>query len=187
MLALIRLQGGNDGLNTIVPLYDFDTYAQARPTIFHRESSLIKLNDDFTMSNFMESLESMWNEGKMKVVHGIGYENQNRSHFARSDIVASTAVGNVIDHNTGWIGGYYNENYPDFIQNPPDIPLAIQIGSSGDLTFRYEETQYAYLVSNPEQLEEIAQSGTQFDLNGINLDCKIGQQQSFLRASEQYF
>ena len=60
VLILIRLKGGNDGLNTIVPLYDYDTYANARPKIKINENELFKLNDDFGMANYASGFEKMW-------------------------------------------------------------------------------------------------------------------------------
>ena len=46
ILVLIRLKGGNDGLNTIVPIYDYDEYANLRPTLRHLQSNLYNLNSD---------------------------------------------------------------------------------------------------------------------------------------------
>jgi len=184
VLVLIRLAGGNDGLNTIVPVNSFDIYAQNRPTIYHKENTLISLNDSFAMPNFMSSLESMWGDGKMKVVHGIGYENQSSSHFAGNDISATLNVDRLEDLETkGWLGRYFNNQYDDFLTNPPDKPLAIQIGSSSNLIFNYDELQYAYLVANPDQLESIAQTGLQFSIDNIDTQCKSGQQLQYLRNS----
>ncbi len=184
VLVLIRLAGGNDGLNTIVPVNSFDIYAQNRPTIYHQESSLISLNDSYAMPNFMSSLESMWGDGKMKVVHGVGYENQSSSHFAGNDIISTANVDRMEDLEAkGWLGSYFNNQYDDFLTNPPDKPLAIQIGSSSNLVFNYEQLQYAYLVANPEQLESIAQSGLQFSLSDLNVQCKSGQQLQYLRSN----
>ena len=60
VLVIIRLRGGNDGLNTIVPLYDYATYANLRPTIKHLESDLLNLSPDFAIPNYMNDLESLW-------------------------------------------------------------------------------------------------------------------------------
>ncbi|WP_423998893.1 DUF1501 domain-containing protein [Maribacter sp. IgM3_T14_3] len=182
ILILVRFAGGNDGLNTIVPVYDFDTYANHRPTIYHKEQSLIQLDNDFSIPNHMESLESMWGEGLMKVAHGVGYDPRSLSHFTSSDIWA-TGKTNVDDFTKGWLGGYFNEAYPDFISSPPENPLAIQIGSVGNLLFSYEEQQYAFLVSNPQELEDVAKNGVKYEINNIDSTCKIGKHREFLRAT----
>ena len=77
ILVIIRLKGGNDGLNTVVPLYDYDTYANLRPTIRHQENELLSLSPDFAIPNYMNALESVWGEGNMKVIHGVGYPDQS--------------------------------------------------------------------------------------------------------------
>jgi len=180
VLVLMRLKGGNDGLNTIIPIYDFDTYANARPTIHYRENTLYKLNDDFGIPPAMADLQSMWGEGAMKVVHGVGYENQDLSHFKSSNIWASTDLEEI--ENSGFMGRYFEELHPDFLVNPPDIPAAIQIGSIGNLIFDGRGvSNYALTVSNPEELARIGESGTRHSLTDLP-DCTYGDRLSYLRS-----
>jgi len=180
ILVLIRLKGGNDGLNTIVPIYDFDTYATARPTIYHKEKELYKLSDDFGIPESMKNLQSMWGEGAMKVVHGVGYENQDLSHFKSSNIWASTDLEEIED--SGFMGRYFEELYPDFLTNPPEVPAAIQIGSIGNLIFDGQGvSNYALTVSNPEELQRIGETGTQHSLTDLP-DCTYGTRLSYLRS-----
>ena len=180
ILVIVRLKGGNDGLNTIVPLYDYDVYANLRPTIRHLQSDLITLHPDFAIPNYMNSLESMWGDGQMKVVNGVGYPQQNLSHFTSSDIWASTA--NTYFEPTGWWGRYFEDLYPDYLTNPPAVPPAIQIGSTGNLVFDGAENNYAFSVANPEQLAAVAENGTLHDV--VNLpDCVYGDKLLFMRAT----
>ena len=141
-LVLIRLKGGNDGLNTIVPLNHFDTYVNKRPNIHIPKSNLINLSDSFAIPDFMNNLEPLWKDGKMKVVNGVGYENPNGSHFKSSDIWASATDNKEI--STGWLGRYYDEKYLDYLTNPPEKPVAIQIGSRGNLIFNGSKTSVSY-------------------------------------------
>lgn len=180
ILVLIRLKGGNDGLNTIVPLYDFDFYANQRPKIYIPENNLFKLNDNFGIPNFMNSIAPMWKEGAMKVIHGVGYENQNLSHFKSSEIWATTTPSNAI--NSGWLGRYYEGQYTDYLNNPPEKPLAIQIGNGGDMIFDGDLTSYAFSVSSPERLKKVAENGTLFD-NQNSENSLHGSQVSFLREA----
>lgn len=178
-LVLIRLKGGNDGLNTIVPLYDYDFYAQNRPTIKHTESSLYNLSSDIGMPQSMTDLQSMWGEGKMKVVHGVGYPDQNLSHFRSSDIWASGDEVNV--ENTGVFGRYFEEIFPDYLINPPVDPPAIQVGSIGNLIFDGNDSNYAFSVANPDQLANIAENGVLHDVLNIP-GCTFGEQLGFMRG-----
>ena len=180
ILVIIRLKGGNDGLNTIVPLYDYDTYANLRPTIRHQENELLSLSPDFAIPSYMNALESVWGEGNMKVIHGVGYPDQSLSHFRSSDIWASTDAIN--DEQTGWWGRYFEDLYPDYLISPPEIPPAIQIGSIGNLIFEGTNSNYAFAVANPEQLANIAQTGGLHDV--VNLpECVYGDKLLFLRAA----
>ena len=118
VLVMVRLKGGNDGLNTIIPVYDYDNYISKRPSIHIPKNELIKLNDDFSIPSYMNAINPFWNDGKMKIVHGVGYENQNLSHFTSSDIWA-TGTRNKSEMSTGWLGRYYDEKYFDYTTNPP--------------------------------------------------------------------
>lgn len=180
ILVIIRLEGGNDGLNTIVPIYDYATYANLRPTIRHQENDLINLNADFGIPDYMSELESVWGDGGMKVVHGVGYQDQNLSHFRSTDIWASTAENYV--EPTGWWGRYFEDLYPDYIITPPEIPPAVQIGSIGNLIFKGNNSNYAFSVVNPEQLQSVAENGTLHDVLDIP-DCVYGDKLLFMRAT----
>lgn len=180
ILVIIRLEGGNDGLNTIVPIYDYDTYANLRPTIKHQQNDLINLNGDFGIPNYMNELEAVWGDGSMKVVHGVGYPDQNLSHFRSTDIWASTADN--YEEPTGWWGRYFEDRYPDYITNPPEIPPAVQIGSIGNLIFIGNNSNYAFSVVNPEQLQNVAENGTLHDVLDIP-DCVYGDKLLFMRTT----
>jgi uncharacterized protein (DUF1501 family) len=181
VLVFIRLKGGNDGLNTIVPIYDYSTYANNRNTIRINESDTFSLSAEFGMPNFMNSLQSFWGDGKMKVVHGVGYEDQSLSHFRSSDIWATGTDSDEV-LQSGFLGRHYEEEYPDFLNSPPDDPLAIQIGSVGNLMFKGSDaTDYAFSVTDPNQLYQLAQNGWLHDVNNLP-DCLYGEQLGFLRA-----
>jgi len=157
ILIIIRLEGGNDGLNTIVPIYDYATYANLRPTIRHNQSDLLNLNADFAIPNYMNSL-----------------------HFRSTDIWATGAHDYV--EPTGWWGRYFEDLYPDFLVNPPDIPPAVQVGNIGNLIFDGTTSNYAFTVANIEQLENVAGSGTLHDVVNVP-DCVYGDKLLFLRAT----
>ena len=179
ILLIVRLKGGNDGLNTVVPMYDYDTYASARPFIKINAQDTFALNEDFAMPNYMNPLESLWGDGKMKVVHGVGYNDQSLSHFSSSDIWASTDATDQV--NTGWMGRYFEDLYPDYLFNPPASPPAIQIGSAGNLIFDGNDLNYSFAVSNPDTLFSIAETGTVYDVNNLP-DCTHGDKLGYLRG-----
>jgi uncharacterized protein (DUF1501 family) len=180
ILVIIRLNGGNDGLNTIVPVYDYATYANLRPNIRHLEPNLMPLNDDFSLPNYMNDLESLWGDGQMKVVHGVGYPDQNLSHFRSSDIWASAA--HQYEEHTGWWGRYFEDLYPDYLTNPPAAPPAIQVGNIGNLIFDGFDNNYAFTFANIEQLETVGANGAIHDVINVP-NCIYGDKLTFLRAA----
>ncbi|WP_010519018.1 DUF1501 domain-containing protein [Croceivirga radicis] len=185
ILILIRLNGGNDGLSTVIPIQQYDTYANARPNIYIPESKVLKLTDDFGIPSYMSALEPLWGNGQFKAVHGVGYQNQSLSHFTGSDIYANTDLNTTgfSGLNTGWMGRHFEDLYPDYLINPPAAPAAVQIGSISNLVFQGNETNYAFVTNNVDQLEEIAQSGEFYDLsNDIFDSCMYGDQLRFLRG-----
>jgi len=185
ILILIRLSGGNDGLSTVIPIEQYDSYANARPNIYIPESKILKLTDEFGVPTYMNSLEALWGDGQFKAVHGVGYQNQSLSHFTGSDIYANTDLTTTgfTGLNTGWMGRHFEELYPDYLINPPPAPAAIQIGNFGNLVFQGEETNYAFVTSNIDQLEEIAETGVQYSLDPLLFDeCMYSDQLRFLRG-----
>ena len=185
ILILIRLSGGNDGLSTVIPIEQYDSYANARPNIYIPESKIIKLTDEFGIPSYMQALESLWGEGQFKAVHGVGYQNQSLSHFTGSDIYANTDLETTgfSGLNTGWMGRYFENIYPEYLINPPAAPAAVQIGNFGNLVFEGEETNYAFVTSNIDQLEEIAETGVQYNMDPqLFGDCMYSDQIRFLRG-----
>lgn len=151
VLILIRLAGGNDGLNTIVPMGN-----NMRKSRYETLRSNVKINDEH-LSNLQVGTSSsefglpmygsatnrllnLWDEGNMAVVHNVGYHKQNRSHFVGSDLWASGAENDnsVLDERryNGWMGRYLDDTLPAFLKTPPIIPPAIQIGVSNNLIFK---------------------------------------------------
>lgn len=181
VLVLIRLKGGNDGLNTIIPVHDYGTYQSLRPQIRVPSNQIIPLDSAFGMPQAMSDLQSLWGDGAMKVVHGVGYPDQNLSHFRSSDIWASASPANVIDES-GWLGRLLVEQYPDYLSNPPEIPPAVQIGGTGNITFmNSDNVNLSVSVTNPEELAEIALLGQLYDILDLP-DCLYGEQLGYLRA-----
>ena len=185
ILILIRLSGGNDGLSTVIPIEQYDMYANARPNIYIPESKILKLTDEFGVPTYMKSLQPLWGEGQFKAVHGVGYEGQSLSHFTGSDIFSNTDLTTTgfSGEPTGWMGRHFEDIYPDYLITPPEAPAAIQIGNFGSLVFEGNETNYAFVTNNIDQLEQIADTGLQYSLDQALFDqCMYGDQLRFLRG-----
>lgn len=185
ILILIRLSGGNDGLSTVIPMEQYDTYRNARPNIYIPESKVLQLTDEYGVPSYMTALEPLWGDGQFKAVHGVGYEGQSLSHFTGSDIFANTDLTTTGESglNTGWMGRHFEQCFPDYLLNPPPAPAAIQIGNFGSLVFQGEETNYAFVTNNIDQLEQIAEDGVVYGLDDALFNgCMYGDQLKFLRG-----
>ena len=100
-LIVIQLTGGNDYLNTVVP-YGEGRYYDYRSTVNIPQERVIPLNGQVGFNPSMGPMKALWDEGKVAVINGIGYENPNRSHFRSMDIW-HTAEPDAIGAE-GWLG-----------------------------------------------------------------------------------
>jgi uncharacterized protein (DUF1501 family) len=127
ILVVVQLSGGNDGLNTIVPVGN-DSYLKARPNIgikdlFH------KLDDTLALNPGMTPFKEMFDDGKLAIVNGCGYPQPNRSHF-RSMEIWHTANPSKYEP-TGWLGHYVDhvlrgtEGLLKAVNIGPELPQAL--------------------------------------------------------------
>jgi uncharacterized protein (DUF1501 family) len=105
ILVVLQLAGGNDGLNTLVPFAN-DEYHKARPNIGKKEKDLIRLSDQVGLNGSMPFLGSMFKDGDLGIVQGVGYPNPNRSHFVSTSIWETADPANR--SATGWLGRYFD-------------------------------------------------------------------------------
>lgn len=181
VLVLIRLKGGNDGLNTIIPLDQYSTYQTARPGIAISTANTISLGDgSFGINNAMSDIHPLWLDGKMKIVRNVGYPSQNLSHFRSSDIWATASDASEVLY-TGWTGRYFDREYPAYFTASPSVPPALQIGSDSNLMFRGGSGSMALVLNSVTEFYSIAQTGQLYD--AVNTPpCYYGEELGFLRT-----
>ena len=181
-LILIRLKGGNDGLNTFVPLYDFDLYKDLRPSIGHDTPDLINLTDEFAMPTAMNDMFSLWETDRMRVINSVGYPDHNLSHFTGADIMAS-GNSNVSENGDGWLARYFTGQNPDYLENPCSFPPAIKIGGPTSILFNdADKIDISANFASAGQLSDLAQSGVLFNNIVAPDNCYYGEQVLFLRT-----
>ena len=81
ILVVVELSGANDGLNTVVPYLD-DAYYRARPKLGIRPDKLRKVDDQFGFQFTMAGFERLYKDGRLAIVHGVGYDHPSFSHFS---------------------------------------------------------------------------------------------------------
>lgn len=165
VLVLIRLDGGNDGLNTVVQRGNSDYY-KLRPSIGIQENQMWFLNQNYGMPLATQPLQSLWQEGMMKTILNVGYPEPNYSHFRSYDIVATGSPADQLWH-TGWMGRFLDNQFSAFLATPPTVPPALQIGVQSNLVFQADAANMALAVSSPQEFYEIAQSGQLYPTAGL--------------------
>lgn len=151
VLVLIRMNGGNDGLNTVIPLDQYDNLNIQRPNIIIPENQLLTLTQNTALHPAMTGMRDMFNDGKLSILQNVGYPEQNRSHFRSTDIWTSGLIDETA--TTGWLGRHLDQdfpNYPDAYPNSdnPD-PFAISMGYDVSATCQGLMANFCQAVANP--------------------------------------
>lgn len=185
VLVIVQLGGGNDGLNTVIPISTYSNYYNARTNVAIPENRILKL-DGYAKAGLhpgMTGMQTLYNEGKLAIVQAAGYPTPNFSHFRATDIWMSASDSNAV-LNTGWGGRYLGLEYPNYptgypTQAMPD-PLAIQIGSVTTLTCQGPVVNMGMSITDPNSFYNL--------VNGIQdpvPNTPMGYELSFIRQVAQ--
>jgi len=153
VLVLIQLQGGNDGLNTVFNLNQYDNLQSVRSNIIVPENELLMVDDVTRFHPAMTGIQQVWEQEKLSIIQNVGYPNQNRSHFRSTDIwnSASNAKEYV---SSGWIGRFFDSNHSEFPSNYPNTenphPFAITIGKIVSETCQGPSANFSMALNDPE-------------------------------------
>ncbi len=142
ILVVLYLDGGNDGLNTLVPINQYNTYKTLRPTIglndtgtgaFINLDTTLPLDEQVGINPNMTSFKAMYDAGKAQVIQAVGYPGFNGSHFKSTDLWLTGGDGTTGNFNisSGWMGRFLNNTFPGMYGNPNSVfqdPLGIQLG-----------------------------------------------------------
>ena len=155
-LILINLAGGNDGLNTIIPINYYDIYSNLRPNIKVPNSginSYINLdetldeNQQIGLHPALTGIKNLYDNDLLRIIQSVGYPFQNKSHFASTDIYSTANDGNSWENgnNSGWIGRFMESYYAELIQNT--FPLGVEIGSKSNSLGFHGESEHGLSVN----------------------------------------
>lgn len=184
VLIILQLHGGNDGLNSIIPVEAYDLYYQWRANIaIPAKNSLRKMIPlDSTLPSAaqvglhpdMIAMKDLYDRGRMAVVQGVSYKNNNGSHFRGRDI--SFMGGGFDDYfSSGWVGRYLQQEfapqiYPnDFPNAEMKDPLAIEMGSDVSLIFHQEgNIPTSISLNDPQSFAQLVEDLEGFTDEGID-------------------
>ncbi len=184
IMVLIQLHGGNDGLNTFVPLNMYDEYYNIRANValpVNGKRKLIKLDENISDKQQLGlhpdifNFKKMYDEASAAVVQNVGYENMNMSHFRSRDIYFMGGDYNS-NYRSGWIGRWLNHDYPGYPNNYPSTeypdPLALELGNTNSLAFHRElGIPIGLSIANPQAFYDL--------INGVGGELPINFPDSY--------
>lgn len=160
-LILIQLKGGNDGMNNLIPIAQYDRYADLRATIRIPDSgagayidldTTLKDNKRVGLHPAMSAVKGMYDKGWVNIIQGVGYQSPNQSHFKSTDLWLSGGDGTPDNFSipSGWMGRSLQALFPDVEGAPtPDMPdpLGMQIGDSNPSLGFHTETDHQNVIN----------------------------------------
>ena len=185
VLVILQMHGGNDGLNSLIPVTDYDQYYSRRANIAIPKTgtnrALIPLDSTLPaeaqvgLHPDMGAMKSMYDSGRLGIVQGVSYSNNNGSHFRGRDIWFMGGGPNDY-YSSGWIGRYLQHAYQpkiypdDFPNESMQDPLAIELGSDVSLVFHQNNNIPASLSlgSSPDSFAALVDSLEGFVDEGVD-------------------
>lgn len=103
ILVVIELDGGNDGLNTVIPFAD-ENYAKYRNVLRIKKKDIIALDDSLGLHPAMKPMSELYEDQRLAIVPGVGYPNPSRSHFESMAIWHASRLDSRDRNGYGWLG-----------------------------------------------------------------------------------
>jgi uncharacterized protein (DUF1501 family) len=173
VLIILQMHGGNDGLNCLIPVENYEGYYKARPNIaipaknsirsYIPLDSTLPADVQIGLHPDMSAIKAMYDQGKVNIVQGVSYKNNNGSHFRGRDI---WFMGGGSDDyfDSGWLGRYLQNKYvtpplkypEDFPNDDMPHPLALEMGSDVSLIFHQKGSIPASIyIDHPESFAKM--------------------------------
>lgn len=158
VVVVIQFSGGNDGLNTVIPIQN-DIYYKERPQLGIAKEAAVHLTDEVGLNPALVAFKDLYADGNLGILNNVGYPNPDRSHFRSMDIWQTASNSN--DYiNTGWIGRYLDAQCnscakPTQALEIDDIlSLALKGETNNGLAFK--DPRRLYSTSNEKYFKDLA-------------------------------
>jgi len=159
VLVMIQLGGGNDGLQTVIPLSD-SKYRDLRPTLGKEADAALPLDKDHGLHQKLAGIKKLYDGGKVAIVQGVGYPKPSFSHF---DSIRVWETGDPTRRQQdGWLGKTIEKNY-----DSAGHPLVGCATGTTSTPGALRDLQATLTVIND-------QSSFKFQGNGDNMDRVMG-------------
>ncbi len=157
VVVVIQFSGGNDGLNTVIPVRN-DIYYKERPRLGIAKDKSLIVTDEVGLNPALEAFKGLYDDGSLSILNSVGYPNPDRSHFRSMDIWHSASASNEYV-NTGWVGRYLDAqckgcDKPTQAMELDDVlSLALKGEQSKGLAFK--DPKKLYNTSNGKYFKDI--------------------------------
>ncbi len=150
VVVILQMAGGNDSLNTVIPYAspDAGTYYAARPTLAIPADKALPLSGGLGLHPSLPFLRSLWDQGDLAVINGVGYPNPNLSHFRSMDFWHTATPGDT--RTDGWLGRYF-----DHACAGSDPNVGIEFARDRAIALRHHISGLGITVESPETFEWI--------------------------------
>ncbi len=173
VLVFIQLHGGNDGLNTLIPVSQYSDYYNLRPNIAIKPSGTrsyievdnsVEENARVGLHPDMLAFKEMYDQDKVAIIQNVGYDHMNLSHFRGRDVVFMGGdESGEHAYNSGWMGRYLDNIYPGYPDAYPSEsmldPIGIELSGTLSLAFHRENgIPIGLNIGSPEQFHQLISS-----------------------------
>lgn len=196
VLVVVQLAGGNDGLNSLIPIDQYGKYIEYRANIAIPDAGNRKfINLDTSLSppeqiglhpDLLTSKE-MYDEGMALFIQNVGYDNMNLSHFRGRDIWFMGG-GSEDYFGSGWMGRFLESSYPGFPDDYPNQampdPLGLEFGYTQSLLYHRDEGIPAGIaITDPDTFHQLV-TGTGIEPPSYLPDSFAGDELKYLMEVE---
>jgi len=158
VVVILQLSGGNDGLNTVIPVRN-DIYYKSRPGLGLHKDKVLSLTEEAALHPELTTFKEMFDDGSLGILSSVGYPNPDRSHFRSMDI---WQTGSASDEfiSTGWVGRYLDAQcsgcgMPTQALEMDDI-LSLALKGENEKGIAFKDPRRLYNTSHENYFKQLA-------------------------------
>jgi uncharacterized protein (DUF1501 family) len=157
VVVVIQFSGGNDGLNTVIPVRN-DIYYRERPKLGIAKNDALLLTEETGLNPALQAFKGLYDDGSLAIMNSVGYPNPDRSHFRSMDIWHSASESNEYV-NTGWLGRYLDAqckgcDKPTQAMELDDV-LSLALKGEENKGLAFKDPKKLYNTSNGRFLKDV--------------------------------
>lgn len=158
VVVVLQMSGGNDGLNTIIPVRN-DVYHKSRPKLGISKDKALMITDEAGLHPALTAFKNLYDDGSLGILNSVGYPTPDRSHFRSMDIW-QTGSASTEYITTGWLGRYLDEqcvqcNMPTQALEIDDI-LSLALKGKNKKGIAFKDPRRLYNTSHENYFKQLA-------------------------------